>query len=354
MKTNRTLFALCLAIVAGCAQEEEGPVSVPVASVSISPAELALTVGETFQLSAEVFPENADDKTVLWTTSDEDVAEVSESGLVTATGEGTAEITAKASDVTATCTITVKAVELPAPEAGNFFYSDGTWSGELDPAKTVVGIVFYAGDITAQDPLLKKEHPDCNHGLAVSVHPLGVSAWQSNIQSYGATIYSWVETNAEGFIDGSCQDEYSSEDNLNKALGYNNTKAIEAFNAGAGNALWKAEAVESLAEFAESHPAPEKSSGWYLPSAKELSLLCSGQVEDNIYDIYGENSVVTLVNGKITEAGFSDGTIQPELHWSSTEYSSYSYAVEVSMKTGSVGYASKSGGQDHVRYILAF
>lgn len=353
MKTNRTFLALCLAIVAGCAKEE-GPVSVPVASVSISPAELTLTVGETSQLSAEVLPANADDKTVLWSTSDETVAEVSETGLVTATGEGSAKITAKVSDVTAICTITVKAVELPAPEVGDFYYSDGTWSGELDPAKTVVGIVFYSGDITAQDPLLKKEHPDCNHGLAVSVHPLGASAWQSNVQSYGDAIYSWVEVNAEGFIDGSCQDEYSSDDNLNKALGYNNTKAIEAFNAGAGNALWKVEAVESLADFAESHTAPEKSSGWYLPSAKELSLLCSGQVEDNIYDIYGESAVAALVNGKISEAGFTDGAIQPELHWSSTEYSSYSYAMEVSMKTGSVGYGSKSGGQDHVRYILAF
>lgn len=353
MKTNRTLLALCLAIVAGCAKEE-GPVSVPVASVSISPAELTMTVGETSQLSAEVLPANADNKTVLWSTSDDAVAEVSENGLVTAVGEGSAEITAKVSDVTATCTITVKAVELPAPEVGNFYYSDGTWSGELDPAKTVAGIVFYSGDITAQDPLLKEQHPDCSHGLAVSVHPLGASAWQSNVQSYGETIYSWVEANTEGFIDGSCQDEYSSSDNLNKALGYNNTKAIEAFNAGAGNALWKVEAVESLAEFAESHPAPEKSSGWYLPSAKELSLLCSGQIEDNIYDIYGESDVVALVNGKITEAGFAEGVIQPELHWSSTEYSSYSYAMEVSMKTGSVGYGSKSGAQDHVRYILAF
>lgn len=353
MKTNTLLLALCLATVAGCAKDE-GTASVPVTSVSVSPADITITAGETCQLTATVLPENADDRTVIWTSSDTDVAEVSQAGLVTALNEGTAEITATASGITASCALSVKAAELPAPETGDFYYSDGTWSGVLDPGKTVAGIVFYSGDITAQDPLLKEQHPECTHGLAVSVHSLGESAWQSNVQSYGATIYSWVEANSEGFTDGSCQDEYESSDNLNKALGYNNTKAIEAFNAGAGNALWKAEAVESIAGFSESHPAPAKSSGWYLPSAKELSLLCSGQVEDNIYDIYGENAIVTLVNQKIAEAGFPDGTIQPELHWSSTEWYSYSYATEVSMKTGSVGYASKAGGKDLVRYILAF
>ena len=35
---------------------------------------------------------------------------------------------------------------LPAPEIGDYFYSDGTWSSEFDPAKTVLGLVFMTGD----------------------------------------------------------------------------------------------------------------------------------------------------------------------------------------------------------------
>lgn len=52
----------------------------------------------TVQLSVEVLPPNATNKTVTWSSSDEDVATVNASGLVTAVAEGTARITATATD----------------------------------------------------------------------------------------------------------------------------------------------------------------------------------------------------------------------------------------------------------------
>lgn len=71
-----------------------------------APAE-EMTEGETMQLTAVVAPENTTDKTLVWTSSDEEVATVDENGLVTAVAPGTVEITAACGEVTGSVTITV-------------------------------------------------------------------------------------------------------------------------------------------------------------------------------------------------------------------------------------------------------
>ena len=63
--------------------------------------------GETFQLQSRIIPRAAIDKPVAWSSSDEDVATVSETGLVTALDTGTAVITATCEGVTATCEVKV-------------------------------------------------------------------------------------------------------------------------------------------------------------------------------------------------------------------------------------------------------
>ena len=79
-----------------------------VTSISIDKTSASLKVGETVTLIARVNPDDATDKTVFWTSSDEAVAVVF-NGVVIAKKVGTATITAKAGDKTATCTITVVA-----------------------------------------------------------------------------------------------------------------------------------------------------------------------------------------------------------------------------------------------------
>lgn len=85
--------------------------SYPVTGIKVSPDTLTLAKkGETAQLTAEVTPSYADNKRVIWQSSDEKVATVDENGKVTAVGNGTATITATSvsGSYTATVSVTVK------------------------------------------------------------------------------------------------------------------------------------------------------------------------------------------------------------------------------------------------------
>jgi uncharacterized protein YjdB len=82
-------------------------VTVPVSSISLDKSSVTLKQNETVQLTASVSPSDATDKTVTWTSSNTTVATVDSTGKVKALKEGSAVITAKAGDKTATCSITV-------------------------------------------------------------------------------------------------------------------------------------------------------------------------------------------------------------------------------------------------------
>lgn len=74
-----------------------------------------LAKNTSWQLTCQVLPEEADDKTVLWKSTNEAVATVDESGRVTAVGTGTTTITGTAGDgskVKAQIGATVKAYDL--------------------------------------------------------------------------------------------------------------------------------------------------------------------------------------------------------------------------------------------------
>ncbi|MDE6649482.1 MAG: Ig-like domain-containing protein [Muribaculaceae bacterium] len=61
---------------------------------------------EIFQLIATISPENATDK-IVWSSSNDKVATVSEDGLVTGVSLGQATITATCGYISATCTVVV-------------------------------------------------------------------------------------------------------------------------------------------------------------------------------------------------------------------------------------------------------
>lgn len=84
---------------------------IPVESVSVK-ASTTIQIGGNETLVATVLPANAYDKSVSWSSSDTDVATVSNTGVVTAVAVGQADITATTTDGgrKATCTVTVSPI----------------------------------------------------------------------------------------------------------------------------------------------------------------------------------------------------------------------------------------------------
>ena len=86
----------------------DGPIGVT--GIDINKKTLSLLVYEWQYLSANISPFNADNKKVIWTSDNEDVVMVTQSGQVGAMSPGTAIITATTEDggLTANCEVTVK------------------------------------------------------------------------------------------------------------------------------------------------------------------------------------------------------------------------------------------------------
>ena len=99
--------------------------TVHVSGVSLDRESTTMSAGDTKQLTATVYPANATNKAVTWSSSNTSVATVSSSGLVTAVAAGLATITVTTADGghTDTCGVTVR--ETPAPsEPGTISVND--------------------------------------------------------------------------------------------------------------------------------------------------------------------------------------------------------------------------------------
>ncbi len=86
---------------------------VKVESIELSDSEVTLKEGDNYTLTAEVKPEQAENKSLSWTSEDTDVATV-DNGVITALKAGSTVITVKSldgSEVTASCKLTVIAAD---------------------------------------------------------------------------------------------------------------------------------------------------------------------------------------------------------------------------------------------------
>ena len=124
-----TITAACGNVSASCEVEV---VIVEPNEIILNKQAIMTTVNSVYQLHATVYPEDVTDKTVIWASSDESVATVSESGYVVGISVGKAVITATCGNVSATCDVEVEVenfiktqptaenllVELNTPEEG--------------------------------------------------------------------------------------------------------------------------------------------------------------------------------------------------------------------------------------------
>jgi uncharacterized protein YkwD len=85
-------------------------------SVTLSFLEISLILGDTTTIEANVQPADAEDLTVVWESSNQDIVTVSESGLLTAVSRGTAKITARiVNGITETATVTIPTSSITLP-----------------------------------------------------------------------------------------------------------------------------------------------------------------------------------------------------------------------------------------------
>ena len=114
--TLKKRLIICLSAVLACLLfacgggegGKEDPVHIGVSGVELSETSYSMVVGDSLLLKAVITPSDATDQTVNWDSSEESVAVVSSSGLVSAVGKGTCVITASVDGKSARCTITVQ------------------------------------------------------------------------------------------------------------------------------------------------------------------------------------------------------------------------------------------------------
>ena len=96
-----------------------------VTKISLSKTSLSINEGQTETLTATISPTNANDKSVTWTSSNESVATVDQTGKVTAVSKGTVTIKATANDgggKSASCNVKVKVIPTGAVDLGLSVY----------------------------------------------------------------------------------------------------------------------------------------------------------------------------------------------------------------------------------------
>ena len=97
------------------------PAEVKVTNITLDTRYLRLDAGKKYELNYTVYPYNATDKTLTWTSSNENVATV-ENGVITAIGRGTAYISATSSNgVHTTCYVEVFGEAKPVKVTGLYF-----------------------------------------------------------------------------------------------------------------------------------------------------------------------------------------------------------------------------------------
>ena len=227
-------------------------------------------------------------------------------------------------------------------QVGDFYLKDGTLLSKDTPLTdeqkaACAGIVCWVGDATATDPALKRDFPQCTHGLVVSLKET-MSVWQNN--SASTTIQSWAE-NQEFYKQG----YYALYKGVDRGFespggiqGYNNTQILKEYNKSEYAANYPVTILNSFDEITEGIILPNVTSGWYLPSPKELVELYRAK---------------EAVNQSLTASG-SNSQLSPSFYWSSGEDSSLCfYAWNVSLSSGSVNNYNKYSTCS-VRLVFAF
>ena len=250
---------------------------------------------------------------------------------------------------------------------GDLAMADGTFISKdeinnlTDEQKANVrGIVFWtegeSGNATlASDAIMTDEHPNCTHGLIVALKNVSESClWQSGYES----VANWQndEFNADNTSDyKSIASQRNNDDCIKYILGYQNTKVLKAYNESlssdeSGKTVLP---VSELAIWEDNNPAPANTTGWFIPSVKELHMLCYKDVNDLLAYNTSNTTTRTVIDPLIEALGGKK--LSDYCYWSSSEDAGYAYnAFGVYFNYGIVNYYFKGGNTAYVRAVCAF
>lgn len=326
----------------------------------IIPESLELEVGGSVVLSPE-FTSDVEGhqptfKEVKWTSSDPEVASIDEkTGEIVARKPGQVNIIVQTTNPqsvpsgqmqkSAICALTVKASETSL-NVGDYFYSDGTWSSELQNDKTVVGIVFAKTNVTTSDLVLAKDFPGCIHGLVLGLNEYSQQDFGSVSTYYGHGYYTGLRYDASSIV------------NVDKPNGYGNSKAHRELNASKPDYVSMFnEQSGVIADQTNAVVTPSGASSWYVPSYREMTMILAN------YDAINES--LTAAGGTEIAAPYEkedswDDNRTSDWYWTSTiygvldnsSYNHYKYAFDISK--GSWTTVQQSSAKCKVRVVFAF
>ncbi|MDR2287162.1 MAG: Ig-like domain-containing protein [Prevotellaceae bacterium] len=161
--------------ISSCKNDEKDPVEVT--GVTLNKTELTLNVGSSETLTATVMPNDADNKTVTWTTSDSTKVKVTVNGLVTAVAKGSAKIVASAGSKSDECAVTVTADTTITATVEN----GSSFNGEVDTVKAEIEYIKSNG---RWDDYMLASAPYSNGGFTLKL-PKEVSDLYLNALSEG-------------------------------------------------------------------------------------------------------------------------------------------------------------------------
>ncbi len=316
---------------------------------------------------------------VSWTSSDESVIVVDQSGNITAKDvdgkEATITVTtANPNAVSGNSPISASfKVSVTKPwhsfEVGDYVLreSDGSIafasSYSSDIRSKIVGVVIAKLNPRSTDTALPA---DCIHGIAMGLTESSVVQWWNDYPAYGTnyiqTVDKYATQNAYESMLGANYDYYNNpqsyvSNNGDKAYGYNNTLAFKAYlNAAVANGwkvafynteTWANEPGDVVASQLMtalnniSSSKPNNTSDWYLPSVYEMNMISSFVMNDD-------------GNTKLTNAGGI--TLSNDSYWTISEsvYSTTSNAVLVNPTTGALKANESKKNSHKTRFIFAF